>query len=122
MVQAEEILNNRSYEYTTESIGFLRGAINRVKEYKENLKIKPGIEEPAGEPIAIINKKAVETSLGNFIADESVAGADKIKITFDCAPDVSFNPYASIEIKATIAGTESYMKFTGTDANGTSGA
>lgn len=77
----------------------------------ENLKIKPGIEEEAGEPFAIINKNAVETTLGEFTADDNTAGATKIKITFDCASDVSFNQYASIEVKATINGTENYMKF-----------
>ena len=88
----------------------------------ENLEIKPGIEEEAGEPFAVINKNAVETTLGEFTADEAVAGATKIKITFDCASDVSFNQYASLEAKATIAGTESYMKFVGTDTTETAGA
>ena len=216
MAEAEDILNNHSYEYTSKTIGFLRGDVNRAKAFKEsvtgeiseyvqsqinthtsymrssinllvpldktevfnelqqtittaesygsedfteesyaelkkalesakalteassfedlalakqaidtaleNLKIKPGIEEEAGEPIAIIQKNAVETTLGEFTADEAVAGATKIKITFDCAPDVSFNQYASIEMKANIAGTESYMKFVGTDTTETAGA
>ena len=216
MTEAEDILNNHSYEYTSKTIGFLMGDVNRAKAFKEsvtgeiseyvqsqinthtsymrssinllvpldktevfnelqqaittaesygsedfteesyaelakalesakalteassfedlalakqaidtaleNLKIKPGIEEEAGEPIAIIQKNAVETTLGEFTADEAVAGATKIKITFDCAPDVSFNQYASIEMKANIAGTESYMKFVGTDTTETAGA
>ena len=79
-------------------------------------------KEPAGEPFAIINKNAVETTLGEFTADEAVAGATKIKITFNCADDVSFNQYASIEAKASIAGVESYMKFAGTDSSQTAGA
>ena len=53
-------------------------------------------KEPAGEPFAIINKNAVETTLGEFTADEAVAGATKIKITFDCADDVSFTFIISI--------------------------
>ena len=216
MAEAEDILNNHSYEYTSKTIGFLRGDVNRAKAFKEsvtgeiseyvqsqinthtsymrssinllvpldktevfnelqqtittaesygsedfteesyaelkkalesakalteassfedlalakqaidtaleNLEIKPGIEEEAGEPFAVINKNAVETTLGEFAADEAVAGATKIKITFDCAPDVSFNQYASIEMKANIAGTESYMKFVGTDTTETAGA
>ena len=216
MTEAEDILNNHSYEYTSKTIGFLMGDVNRAKAFKEsvtgeiseyvqsqinthtsymrssinllvpldktevfnelqqtittaesygsedfteesyaelakalesakalteassfedlalakqaidtaleNLKIKPGIEEEAGEPFAVINKNAVETTLGEFAADEAVAGATKIKITFDCAPDVSFNQYASLEAKATIAGTESYMKFVGTDTTETAGA
>ena len=79
-------------------------------------------KEPAGESFAVINKNAVETTLGEFAADEAVAGVTKIKITFDCASDVSFNQYASLEAKATIAGTESYMKFVGTDSTETAGA
>ena len=216
MTEAEDILNNHSYEYTSKTIGFLMGDVNRAKAFKEsvtgeiseyvqsqinthtsymrssinllvpldktevfnelqqtittaesygsedfteesyaelkkalesakalteassfedlalakqaidtaleNLEIKPGIEEEAGEPFAVINKNAVETTLGEFAADEAVAGATKIKITFDCAPDVSFNQYASIEMKANIAGTESYMKFVGTDTTETAGA
>ena len=216
MTEAEDILNNHSYEYTSKTIGFLMGDVNRAKAFKEsvtgeiseyvqsqinthtsymrssinllvpldktevfnelqqtittaesygsedfteesyaelkkalesakalteessfedltlakqaidialeNLEIKPGIEEEAGEPFAVINKNAVETTLGEFAADEAVAGATKIKITFDCAPDVSFNQYASLEAKATIAGTESYMKFVGTDTTETAGA
>ncbi len=215
MTEAEDILNNHSYEYTSKTIGFLMGDVNRAKAFKEsvtgeiseyvqsqinthtsymrssinllvpldktevfnelqqtittaesygsedfteesyaelakalesakalteassfedlalakqaidtaleNLEIKPGIEEEAGEPFAVINKNAVETTLGEFTADEAVAGATKIKITFDCADDVSFNQYASIEVKATIAGTESYIKFMGTDSTETMG-
>ena len=216
MTEAEDILNNHSYEYTSKTIGFLRGDVNRAKAFKEsvtgeiseyvqsqinthtsymrssinllvpldktevfnelqqtittaesygsedfteesyaelakalesakalteessfedlaiakqaidtaleNLEIKPGIEEEAGEPFTVINKNAVETTLGEFTADDKTAGATKIKITFDCASDVSFNQYASLEAKATIAGTESYMKFVGTDTTETAGA
>ncbi len=102
-----------------EELALAKQAINNALE---NLKIKPGIEEEAGEPFAIINKNAVETTLGEFTADDNTAGATKIKITFDCASDVSFNQYASIEVKATINGTENYMKFAGTDSSQTAGA
>ena len=97
-------------------------AIEDLKAAMSTLELKPQNVEEAGEPIAIIQKNAVETTLGEFTADEAVAGATKIKITFDCAPDVSFNQYASIEMKANIAGTESYMKFVGTDTTETAGA
>ena len=97
-------------------------AIQELKTAMSNLELKPQNVEEAGEPIVIIQKNAVETTLGEFTADEAVAGATKIKITFDCASDVSFNQYASLEAKATIAGTESYMKFVGTDTTETAGA
>ena len=97
-------------------------AIEDLKAAMSTLELKPqNVEEP-GEPIAVIQKNAVETTLGEFTADEAVAGATKIKITFDCADDVSFNQYASIEAKASIAGVESYMKFAGTDSSQTAGA
>ena len=97
-------------------------AIEDLKAAMSTLELKPqNVEEP-GEPIAVIQKNAVETTLGEFTADEAVAGATKIKITFDCADDVSFNQYASIEAKAAIAGVESYMKFAGTDSSQTAGA
>ena len=105
-------------ESSFEDLAIAKQAIDTALE---NLKIKPGIEEEAGEPFTVINKNAVETTLGEFAADEAVAGATKIKITFDCAPDVSFNQYASLEAKATIAGAESYMKFMGTDSTETAG-
>ena len=97
-------------------------AIEDLKAAMSTLELKPQNVEEAGEPIAVIQKNAVETTLGEFTADEAVAGATKIKITFDCADDVSFNQYASIEAKAAIAGVESYMKFAGTDSSQTAGA
>ena len=96
-------------------------AIQELKTAMSNLELKPQNVEEAGEPIAIIQKNAVETTLGEFTADEAIAGTAKIKITFDCAEDVSFNKYASVEIKATVNGTESYMKFMGTDSTETAG-
>lgn len=97
-------------------------ALQNLKSAIEGLQIKPLYVEEPGEPIALIQKNAVETTLGEFTADDNTAGATKIKITFDCASDVSFNQYASIEVKATINGTENYMKFAGTDSSQTAGA
>ena len=96
--------------------------ISELKTAKTGLELKPENYEIPGDPIAIINKNAVETKIADFTADEETAEATKIRITFDCASDVSFNQYASIEMKANIAGTESYMKFVGTDTTETAGA
>ena len=46
-----------------------------------------------------------------------MANATKIRVTFDCADDVSYNPNASIEIKAVVGGKETYKKFIGTDSS-----
>lgn len=46
-----------------------------------------------------------------------MAKAVKIRVTFDCAEDVSYNPNASIEIKAMVGGIESYKKFIGKDSS-----
>lgn len=37
MAEAEDILNNHSYEYTSESISFLRGTVSSAKAYKESV-------------------------------------------------------------------------------------
>ena len=96
--------------------------ISELKTAKTGLELKPENYEIPGDPIAIINKNAVETKIADFTADEETAEATKIRITFDCASDVSFNQYASIEMKANIAGTESYLKTMGTDLTETAGA
>lgn len=69
--------------------------------------------EDAGEPFINIRKGGVESELINKKAEESMNGAVKVKLTFDCADNVSFNKYASIELKAIITGTESYAKIVG---------
>ena len=117
LAKALESAKALTEESSFEDLAIAKQAIDTALE---NLEIKPGIEE--GEPFTVINKNAVETTLGEFTADDKTAGATKIKITFDCASDVSFNQYASLEAKATIAGTESYMKFVGTDTTETAGA
>ena len=119
LAKALESAKALTEESSFEDLAIAKQAIDTALE---NLEIKPGIEEEAGEPFTVINKNAVETTLGEFTADDKTAGATKIKITFDCASDVSFNQYASLEAKATIAGTESYMKFVGTDTTETAGA
>ena len=119
LAKALESAKALTEESSFEDLAIAKQAIDTALE---NLKIKPGIEEEAGEPFAVINKNAVETTLGEFTADDKTAGATKIKITFDCASDVSFNQYASLEAKATVNGTESYMKFMGTDTTETAGA
>ena len=79
----------------------------------EHLEVDPGEIIPAGEPFAYVEKGGKEVNVASLIADESMNGSAKIKITFDCAKDVSFNESASIEVKAVAAKMRSYQKFAG---------
>ena len=88
----------------------------------DGLTTKTDTKEEAGDPFAKIYTGGKEVTAADFTADENTAGATKIRITFDCAEDVSFNPYCTIEVKAAINGAEDYMKFTGTDNSYTNGA
>ena len=72
-------------------------------------------------PIGYIQKNGATLVMDKGTANDELAGTAKVRIVFDCAADVSFNPYAAIEIKAVVAGVESYEKFAGTDGTETSG-
>lgn len=92
---------------TQESIGIAAKKINdaiaalKDKSYEANYIVK-------------VEKSGAEAILDTFKADDSTAGAVKVKITFDCAEDVNFNKYANIEVKAVVNGTETYQKIIGT--------
>lgn len=92
---------------TQESIGIAAKKVNdaiaslRDKSYEASYLVK-------------VEKSGAEAVLDTFKADDSTAGAVKVKITFDCAEDVNFNKYANIEVKAVINGTETYQKIIGT--------
>ena len=91
---------------TQESIGIAAKKINdaisalKDKSYEANYLVK-------------VEKSGAEAVLDTFKADDSTAGAVKVKITFDCAEDVNFSKYANIEVKAVVNGTESYQKISG---------
>ena len=119
----ENIYSNESWQAFQTALNTAKEAFAKENEFKsvysdakdmlfsaiENL-----TTEDAGEPFINIRKGGVESELINKKTEESMNGAVKVKLTFDCAEDVSFNKYASIELKATIAGTESYEKIVGT--------
>ncbi|MCD8327585.1 MAG: carboxypeptidase regulatory-like domain-containing protein [Ruminococcus sp.] len=50
-------------------------------------------------------------------AGSDMVGATAVKVYFDCASDVSYNPYSSIDITATVAGSQTYNQFKGTDSS-----
>ena len=92
-------------------------AIEKLRTALEGLS---GIElptVPAGKPFAKVYKKGTPTTVVKTTADKDMAKAVKIRVTFDCAEDVSYNPNASIEIKAVVRGKESYKKFIGKDSS-----
>ena len=77
-----------------------------------------GEEVPA---IGYIQKGGVTLVIDKGTADDELAGTATIRVVFDCAADVNFNPWAAIEIKALVDGVESYEKFEGTDNTETNG-
>ena len=54
-----------------------------------------------------------ETTLDSGKADESMAGAVKIRYIFDCAADTDFSEYTTIDVAAVINGTNNYKQFKG---------
>ena len=54
-----------------------------------------------------------ETTLDSGKADESMAGAVKIRYIFDCAADTDFSEYTTIDVTAVINGTNNYKQFKG---------
>ncbi len=81
-----------------------------VIDYSEGEKTPGIVTVKTGGTSAIIDKGT---------ADESMAGATKVRVTFDCAPTVSFNAYASIEITALVGGDNNFNKFIGANSNPT---
>lgn len=81
------------------------------------------IQYPDSAPLAKIFYGGQKTVIAEGSADAAMAGAVKAVIEFDCEKDVSYNPYSSIDIDSTIAGTDYYQRFegTGNDTPGTTG-
>ena len=91
-----------------------------IEKLNTALKGLVGIElptVPAGKPFVKVYKKGTPATVVKTTADKDMAKAVKIRVTFDCAEDVSYNPNASIEIKAVAGGKESYKKFIGKDSS-----
>lgn len=110
---------NSASDISSESLrSQVESAISAIENADKGLVIDYGIES---EPLAYIYSGGTSAGLISGTADDSIAGAAKVKFTFDCADDVSYNPYASVEFKAVVNGTESYKKFVGTDGSYKSG-
>lgn len=81
--------------------------------YKDNSEIvEPTSYVPTTEedPLAYLyntsTKDPESTTLASGTADSTMAGAVSVKITFDCAEDVSFNQWASINVLNTIGSND----------------
>lgn len=131
----EQAESFESYMFTEESWAEAEKALTEAKAINDGLKSEynaaieklrtaleglSGIELPtvsAGKPFAKVYPKGRTATVVKTTADKDMANATKIRVTFDCAVDVSYNPNASIEIKAVVGGKETYKKFIGTDSS-----
>lgn len=86
-------------------INYLQAAIDGLEKGQNGV-------EP-GKPFSYIQKGGKAANVASLTADKDMEGVTKIKLTFDCAEDVSFNEYATIDVDATVAGTQSYKQFAG---------
>lgn len=132
--QTKEI--NRD-NYSEESLNGLDKAISEAQAITDGLRseynnaaqsIKDAVSslvdkktEPAGDMFMKVQKNGKVANVFKGIADDTMAKAERIRITFDCASDVSYNNGATIEVKAVSGTNESYSQFTGTDTTYTKG-
>ena len=135
IAQAVEI---RRDNYNQESLEALDKAVSDVQAINDGLKskynnaaenIKNAITnlvdkntETAGDLFAKVQKGGKATNIFKGKADDKMTAAERIRITFDCASDVSYNNGATIEVKAVCGETESYKQFKGTDDTYTKGS
>ena len=111
-------------EYTAESYQVLADVIAAAKELNEDTNyqdilaaqtaIKNAVSKLILKPLeefVKVYKNGEAAILAKGTAD--FTGATSVRVTFNCASDVSYNEYASIELQAVVSGTESYEKFAG---------
>lgn len=135
IAQAGEISRDN---YNQESLEALDKAVSDAQAINDGLKseynnaaenIKNAITnlvdkntETAGDLFAKVQKGGKATNIFKGKADDKMTSAERIRITFDCASDVSYNNGATIEVKAVCGETESYKQFKGTDDTYTRGS
>ena len=135
IAQAGEISRDN---YNQESLEALDKAVSDAQAINDGLKseynnaaenIKNAITnlvdkntEPAGGLFAKVQKDGKVTNIFKAKADDKMSAAERIRITFDCASDVSYNNGATIEVKAVCGETETYKQFEGTDDTYTKGS
>lgn len=123
ILKAEELDEN---DYTKESYVELTKVLNSAKSItaestaseinSAKTTVTNAINKLVLKPLDVfeyVQKGGKEVKVASLLADDSMVGVSKIKLTFNCANDVSFNESASIEVKATAGGIQSYKKFMG---------
>lgn len=126
--KAREVLGN--YKSTQDDVDAaakaLEEAISALEEMPEPPTDADPEVDPAAEPFIKVYPStgaiANSATLLKGKADEGIAGVVKVRVTFDCASDVSYNTNASIELNAEVNGTKSYEKFMETDTSYKNGA
>ena len=138
--ELQELITNAESigdDYTAESYANVESVLKDAKALSKETatktaiddmitKIKKAMDEklvgviPAGEPFVKVYKNGKIAIAFDGTADDAMAGAASIKFTFDCASDVNFSSYASIELQADVDGEKSYVKNIGN--NKTTGA
>ena len=109
----KNLQNAKDLDKATSTKRIINNRIYALQYAIEHLEVYPGEIIPAGEPFAYVQKGGKEVKVVSLIADESMNGSARIKVTFNCANDVSFNEYTSIEVKEVAAKMQSYQKFIG---------
>lgn len=107
--------NAKALKKDEATVSQINTQISLLKNIGSALELKP--VEPnvkPGDPFAFIPKKGAEVKVLSMTAPENLAGATKVRVTFKCADDTSFNEYASIDLNPVIAGTENYLQIKGT--------
>ena len=113
-------------EYTEDSYSKLESALKKAqalsKETATKTEIKGVLKElnnaieglvidqvvtPAGDPFAYVRYNYTATPFYKGTTDESMVGATRIRLTFDCAEDTSFNKYFTTNYSVDVGGIKS---------------
>ena len=84
----------------------IQKAISALKTAKEGLEVDQ-VVIPAGDPFAYVRYNYTATPFYKGTTDESMVGATRIRLTFDCAEDTSFNKYFTTNYSVDVGGIKS---------------
>ena len=116
-----EALTTANNVKETDDVEDIKSAAEALQKAIDGLKHVEGYL-PAGDPIKYIKYGYNADPLISGVYDGKSA-ATQVRLTFDCAPDVNFGPYASLELEAQVDGKQiGYAKLTGKNATSENGA
>ena len=90
----------------------IQKAISALKTAKEGLEVDQ-VVIPAGAPFAYVRYNYTTMPFYRGTTDESMVGATRIKLTFDCADDTSFNNYFTTNYSVDVGGIKSDSEIRG---------